>query len=198
MQFDFHKEHILEDDRVLLRPLQATDYDALLTYSINEPEIWHFNAGGPTNAENLRKYMDHALKQRERELEYPFIVFDKKGKLYAGSTRYYDIQQPRDTIQLGFTWYGKAFQATGLNKHCKYLLLQFAFEQLQARRVGFAANSKNERSIHAMKSIGCTVEGVLRSNGYDGDGNRVDSILLSMLKEEWENSVKENLGKRLA
>ena len=56
--------------------------------------------------------------------EYPFIVFDKKAGKYAGSTRFYDIQQGYSTTQLGFTWYGSAYQGTGLNRHCKWLLLQ--------------------------------------------------------------------------
>jgi RimJ/RimL family protein N-acetyltransferase len=50
---------------------------------------------------------------------------------YAGSTRFYDINLEFKTLLLGFTWYGKQFRGTGLNKHCKYLLLQFAFELLE-------------------------------------------------------------------
>ena len=59
-------------------------------------------------------------------------------------------------MQLGYTWYGKEFQGTGLNKHCKYLLLEFAFEKMQVERVEFRADANNEKSIAAMKSIGCT------------------------------------------
>jgi RimJ/RimL family protein N-acetyltransferase len=48
-----------------------------------------------------------------------------------------------------------------------------------------------------MKSIGCQVEGILRSSMWLEDGGRRDSIVLSILKDEWENKVKENLKKRL-
>jgi RimJ/RimL family protein N-acetyltransferase len=101
-------------------------------------------------------------------------------------------------MQLGYTWYGKDFQGTGLNKHCKYLLLQFAFETLGMERVEFRADKNNSRSIAAMKSIGCVVEGVLRSQmpKYNTTERR-DSIVLSILKGEWFDHVKEELGARL-
>ena len=65
-------------------------------------------------------------------------------------------------------------------------------------RVEFRADNDNERSIAAMKSIGCKVEGVLRSNMPTRDeGIRRDSIVLSILKKEWFDEVKQNLRIRL-
>jgi RimJ/RimL family protein N-acetyltransferase len=98
---------------------------------------------------------------------------------------------------LGYTWYGEKFRGTGLNKHCKFLMLRFAFETLDAIRVEFRADARNERSIAAMKSIGCIPEGILRSNMPLYGGGRRDSIVLSILKNEWESGVKENLLRRL-
>jgi len=60
-------------------------------------------------------------------------------------------------------------------------------------RVEFRADLKNERSVTAMKNIGCTIEGVLRSNMSLANGRRRDSIVLSILKKEWYDSVKNNL-----
>ena len=97
------------------------------------------------------------------------------------------------TLQLGYTWYGAKFQGTGLNKNCKLLLLQFAFETMGMERVEFRADKNNQRSIAAMKSIGCTNEGILRSNVPNAMGGRRDSIVLSILKHEWEGRVKELL-----
>ena len=130
--------------------------------------------------------------------EYPFIVFDKNTQQYAGSTRFYDIQVANKTLQLGYTWYGKAFQGTGLNKNCKLLLLQFAFEELGMERVEFRADNNNERSKAAMKSIGCMEEGVLRSHAPYITGVRRDSVILSILKSEWDGSVKEKLIKKIS
>jgi hypothetical protein len=60
-------------------------------------------------------------------------------------------------------------------------------------RVKFRADNENQRSINAMKSIGCVVEGVLRSNTYKPNGELRDSIVLSILKDEWNNTVKQKL-----
>ena len=195
---NFPQNIILEDDFVLLRPLQESDVDNLLEISINEPETWQYSLVRANGKENLVNYIQLALKAKENNAEFPFIVFDKKSGKYAGSTRFYDIQLPFKTLQLGYTWYGKDFRGTGLNKHCKFLLLQFAFETLGMERVEFRADNNNQRSIAAMKSIGCTVEGVLRNHmpTFSSEARR-DSIILSILYHEWFDEVKDNLKAKL-
>ena len=194
---DFNRNYILEDERVLLRPLCNDDVEHLRIFSINEPGLWKYSSQKADNEETLIKYVATAMSNREKLMEYPFIVFDKKAQQFAGSTRYYDIQLSHQTLQLGYTWYGKEFHGTGLNKHCKYLLLHFAFETLKMERVEFRADLKNARSIAAMKSIGCKEEGVLRSNMLLPDNRRRNSIVLSILKDEWFNTVKEELKKKI-
>ena len=195
--FDPSVDYILEDGCVLLRPLETNDCNNLLVFSLNEPELWKYSLVKVAGEENLRNYINTALAARSEGKEYPFIVFDKRTQEFAGSTRFYDIQLSQKTLQLGYTWYGKKFHGTGLNKHCKYLLLQFAFEQIGMERVEFRADNTNQRSIAAMKSIGCIEEGVLRSSTIKADGTRRDSIVLSILRNEWENGVKEKLAARL-
>ena len=75
------------------------------------------------------------------------------------------------------------------------MLLQFAFEALGVERVEFRADANNAKSIAAMKAIGCKVEGILRNNVPMHTGKRRDSIILSILKEEWEHEVKLKLRK---
>src|SRR5271165_6806742 len=164
LNFNPSAEYILEDERVSLRPLKATDIAFLMPYALNEPDTWKYSGISAKGEEGMRNYINTAINAHAEGKEYPFIVFDKKTLEYAGSTRFYDRQPANQTLQWGYTWYGKKFRGTGLNKHCKFLLLQFAFETLQAERVEFRADARNEKSIAAMKSIGCTVEGILRSN----------------------------------
>jgi N-acetyltransferase len=197
MEFCFKENYILENDVVRLQPLQISDFEHLVGFSVNESDIWSFNANGPDSEENLHKYISFAIKQRENQLEYPFIVFDKISQKYIGSTRFYNMILDGKTLEIGFTWYGKQFQGTNINKNCKYLLLGFAFEKMEMERVGFRANNLNERSINAMKSIGCQVEGVLRSFRNDAAGNRIDAIVLSILKSEWFENVKQNLENKI-
>ena len=197
LNFNPQTDYILEDERVLLRPLKETDLELLLPFALNEPDTWKYSYLSAKGADGMRSYIADALKNKATGIEYPFIVFDKQTGEYAGSTRFYDIQPAYQTLQLGYTWYGEKFRGSGVNKHCKFLLLQFAFETLNAQRVEFRADARNERSIAAMKSIGCIAEGILRSNMPLTDGGRRDSIVLSILKDEWKNGVKERLGRRL-
>jgi RimJ/RimL family protein N-acetyltransferase len=197
MSIDFSKDYILENDNVLLHPLRISDYENLLEFSETEPELWKFSLVSAAGSKGLKEYLKIALEGRSQKNEYPFIVFDKGKNRYAGSTRFYDINIEFQTLQLGYTWYGKNFQGTGLNKNCKYLLLEFAFDQLQMVRVEFRADNNNDRSIAAMKSIGCKVDGILRSNMPKRDGGRRDSIVLSILRHEWEGEVREMLAQQL-
>lgn len=196
--FQFPQDVVLEDEAVLLRSLQATDVNNLLDISLNEPETWEYSLVRANGKENLENYIQIALRAKENKTEFPFVVFDKKTGKYAGSTRFYDINVAFKTLQLGYTWYGKEFRGTGLNKHCKYLLLQYAFETIGMERVEFRADNNNLRSIVAMKSIGCKVEGVLRSHMPTlGSDIRRDSIILSILRDEWFDEVKTNLKSKL-
>ena len=198
MDFDFKGEHILENEIVRLRPLVIEDFGLLLEFSTNEPTIWKYNIGGADGIENLKIYIENAVNQRYNEREYPFIVFDKIANKYVGSTRFYDFQFKRKTVEIGYTWYGKDYQGTGINKNCKFLMLDFAFEYLDMDRVGFRANSKNDRSINAMKSLGCTVEGILRSFNFDASGQRLDAVVLSILKSEWDMDLRDRLKNKIS
>jgi len=100
-------------------------------------------------------------------------------------------------LTIGYTWLGKNYQGTGLNKNCKFLLLSYAFETLGFERVEFRADNDNKKSIAAMQSIGCTIEGVLRSDGYKQNGLPRNSIVLSILKTEWLGSTKQKLKDKL-
>lgn len=194
---DFSKDYILENDRIILRPLNENDFDLLVEFSVNEPELWNFNALGPSSPEYLKTYIETALNNRKKKADYPFIVIDKAENKAVGSTRFYAINPENKTLELGYTWYGKKYQRTYVNKNCKYLLLEFAFEKLGMERVGFRANSLNKQSISAMKSIGCTEEGVLRNFSTDARGNRIDAVVLSIIKDEWFNTVRQNLKEKI-
>jgi RimJ/RimL family protein N-acetyltransferase len=192
--FDFNTNYTLEDDCVLLRPLREEDFNNFLDISLNEPETWYYSLVNAAGEENLKNYISIALNNRFNKIEYPFTVFDKRTNQYAGCTRFYDLNFPFKSLQLGYTWYGKNFRGTGLNRHCKYLLLEFAFEKMMMERFELRADNNNARSIAAMKAIGCKVDGILRSNMPSPYSEiRRDSIVLSILKQEWFTEVKEKL-----
>jgi len=193
----FDSEIILENEFVELRPLQIDDIALLSHFAISEPTIWKYSLMQIQNENDLVKYVEQAIEARSQKKEYPFIVFDKKKQQYAGSTRFYDIQLQFQTLQLGYTWYGSEFQGTHVNPNCKLLLLEYAFEKLNMERVEFRADNRNARSIQAMKNLGCIEEGILRNHLPTIDGGRRDSIILSILKKEWEPTIKQSLLEKI-
>ena len=87
-------------------------------------------------------------------------------------------------LEIGWTWLGKDFQGKGYNPIAKYLMLQFAFEDLKFERVEFRTRGTNLQSQRALQKIGATREGTLRSY-FVGEGKRHDMVYFSILKSEW-------------
>jgi len=183
---DFSKEYILENK-----------YVKLITVS-NDPVIWKYLLEKGSNKDDLTAYVSNAVHNRSIKKEYPFVVYDKIKELYAGTTRLYDYSKILNVVKLGHTWYGENFRRTQLNKNCKFLLFQFVFEFLKLERIGFGVHSENKVSIAALKSIGCQEEGALRNFIPSVDGiKRFDIILMSILRNEWNTSVKTKLKEKL-
>ena len=195
--FNFDEEIILENERVLLRPLQVSDGSLLGHYVNEEPDLWQYSLVAIHNSADLENYIQTAIEARAHKTAYAFIVFDKLLNEYVGCTRFYDMQLAYQTTQLGYTWYSKKCWGTKLNENCKHLLLEFAFDQMGLERVEFRADNNNKRSIAAMQKIGCTVEGVLKNHLPMPNGKRRDSIVLSILKEQWDASLKQALAAQL-
>lgn len=197
--FDIRNDFVLENEFCLLRVLSKNDYEEFLQFSINEPETWFYSLQGADGKENLKKYLDIAYANFEKKIELPFTIIDKKLNKVAGSTRFYDINFNFNTTQIGYTWLAKEFRQTGLNKSCKYLMLNFAFDYWQMERVELRADARNKTSINAMQSIGAKVDGILRSNmpTKETGGVRRDSIVLSILKNEWYCETKQNLFNKI-
>lgn len=193
----FQDKPILENETVLLRALEPEDWKHLLPFSLKEPDLWKYGLLTAAGEENLRNYVAAALKNLEEKREYPFIVFDKRSGRYAGSTRFYDINPVFSSTQLGYTWYGSQFQRTGLNRHCKFLLFSYVFEVWGLERCELRADRNNTKSVNAMKSIGCIEEGILRSHMPLVNGGRRDSMVLSILKQEWLNGGREFLLEKI-
>lgn len=197
MVLDFTNDYVLENDKVKLIPL-TSDHTKLLQEISKEKNLWTYFLGKSDGSGNFENYILEAIADRDKKSGYPFAVYDKIKRCYAGCTRFFDYQENLNTIRLGYTWYGKDFRGTGINKNCKYLMFQFAFEQIGLERIGLGAHSENKVSIAAMKSIGCTKEGEIRNlfPSIHGKG-RSDAVLLGILKQEWLNAKKENLKNRL-
>jgi RimJ/RimL family protein N-acetyltransferase len=152
-------------------------------------ELWYTSV---PSEKNIDDYINHALTQKEDGIEYPFTVIDKATNAIIGSTRFYSIQPEHRRLEIGYTWYAKKHQRTGVNTECKLLLLQYAFENLNCIAVQFMTNWHNIRSRTAIARLGAKEDGVLRNHRINADGSYRDSVVFSITEQEWL-SVKKSL-----
>jgi N-acetyltransferase len=183
---NFTENIILENNFALLRSLESEDEEGFGKIAF-DPDIWKYTVTKATNSTELKEYINSSIKDRERKFRYPFTIIDKSSGEIAGSTSYGNISVKDKRVEIGWTWLGKKFMGTGLNKECKFLLLQYAFEHLKFKRVEFKTDVLNKASRKALQKIGAKEEGILRSHTLMHDGRRRDTIYYSMLADEWKN-----------
>jgi RimJ/RimL family protein N-acetyltransferase len=88
-------------------------------------------------------------------------------------------------VEIGYTWYSKSAQRTGINTECKYLLLTYAFEKLNCIAVEFRTNWHNQKSKAAIERLGAKQDGILRNHRISKDGVIRDTIVYSIVRDEW-------------
>jgi N-acetyltransferase len=146
----------------------------------------------PRHTDDVSRYIATALDDAAAGSVLPFVIVVKAAGEVVGSTRYHSIEPTDRRLEIGHTWIAKRWQRTQVNTEAKYLLLRYAFDDLQYRRVQFRTAGNNERSQRALIRIGAHKEGVLR--GYVGSDvmNGTDVVIFSILASEWP-AVKTRL-----
>lgn len=193
---NFDQNLHLETDHALLRPLHPGDLEQLQTIAL-DADTWRWNVTKIANTQDLQNWAEAAFNDRQLGRRYSFVIIDKTTGRLAGSTSYGNISEADKRLEIGWTWIGKDFRGTGLNRHCKFLLLRYAFEVLLFERVELKTDVLNVRSRQAMRKIGASEEGILRSHTLMHDGRRRDTIYYSILKSEWphlKTTVFTDLG----
>jgi len=183
-RMNFDQNLHLETDRVILRPLQLSDLPQLQTIAFNA-DTWRRTVTKIENQQDLESWVDESITHHQKHSRYIFVIEDKATGKLAGSTAYGNVAIVDKRLEIGWTWLGKDFRGTGLNRHCKFLLLSYAFEELGFERVELKTDVLNLRSRQAMRKIGATEEGILRSHTLMHDGRRRDTIFYSILRSEW-------------
>lgn len=114
-----------------------------------------------------------------------FVLFE--GEELAGMSSYLGIDEARQTLEIGGTYYRPHLRGTGFNRRIKDMMLARAFEG-GIRRVEFRVDKRNLRSQAAMKKLGAVREGVMRADRITWTGHVRDTVLFAILKEEWPSS----------
>lgn len=192
MKLNYRENIILENKRVRIEPLEHRHIENLLGIVLKNPNLLKYSPPRFGTPELLLEYINKSLSLREKKMKYPFVIFDKNINNYAGSTSYLNISEDNQRLEIGSTWIGKEFQKTGLNRNCKFLLMQHVFEVLKFKRIEFKTDKRNLQSQKAIEAIGGKFEGALRSHTLMADGFRRDTACYSVLKNEWKG-IKETI-----
>jgi len=184
---------VLETDRVLLRPLQFEDEEAL-QFIADDDSLWIYGLQDLSKPGELNKYIRKAIKDRDNETTAVWTIIDKKTNKMAGCTRLAEISWKDERGQIGWTWIGRDFQGSGLNKEMKFLILRYGFEVLGLNRIEFKADERNHQSRQALLSIGAMREGILRQHMKIHNGYIRNTVFYSILASEWD-TVKEQYFK---
>ncbi|MBO9344970.1 MAG: GNAT family N-acetyltransferase [Chloroflexi bacterium] len=170
---------------VWLEPLRLEHADALWPQA-NESDIWRYLPYGTIDSPGrLRALIEDLLSRQARGTDLPFTVFDLATGTAAGMTRYLAIDRANRSLEIGGTWYGRAFRRTPVNTECKYLLLRHAFEVLGCIRVQLKTDVRNARSQQAIERLGIRREGILRKHMILPDGHQRSSVIYSVIDDEW-------------
>lgn len=185
----------LEGEHVRLEPLSMQHHQGLCEIGLDE-DLVRWTESYILSPTGVRSYIETALTLQAQGVALPFAVIGKATGRPIGSTRYGNIDATHRRVEIGWTWYGRAFQRTAVNTECKYLLLQHAFETLGCIRVEFKTDVLNERSRKALLRIGAKEEGIFRRHMLMPSGRVRDTIYFSIIDAEWP-AVKARLRSML-
>jgi RimJ/RimL family protein N-acetyltransferase len=168
----------MSDGEVRADPLVECHRAPLKAACAQDPEIWRIYAVS-YDPDHFDASFDLLLS---RQNWCRFAVF--LGDRLVGMSCFIGIEPERGVLEIGNTYYIPSMRGTGFNRRLKDLMLKRAFG-CGYRRVEFRVDSRNARSQAAMAKLGAVREGVLRADRITWNGHTRDTVLFSILKEEW-------------
>jgi RimJ/RimL family protein N-acetyltransferase len=159
-------------------PFSEQYRESLKAACAEDREIWQIYANnfGPDGFDDsIDRYTSNPNNRT-------FVLFE--GNKLAGMSSYLGIDEGRQVLEIGGTYYRPKFRGTGFNERVKDMMLGRAFD-CGIRRVEFRVDIRNGRSQAAMKKLGAVREGVLRADRITWTGHVRDTVLFAILKDEY-------------
>jgi RimJ/RimL family protein N-acetyltransferase len=154
---------------VLIRPLQATDWPALLA-AASDPKIWEAHPVHDRYQEKVfREYFDGAMRSSSA-----FALVERASGAIIGSSRYHDYKQNVSEVEIGWTFLIRRLWGGDANREIKRLMLGHAFTFVET--VAFLVGEHNGRSQRAMEKIGGVRRPQLKSRPSTGGAHVVFEI----------------------
>jgi len=181
---------------VVLEPLSLEHLDGIKE-AVLDGELWKLWFTSIPSPETAETYIRSALELRENAGWMAFVVREKATNKIIGSTRYCNVDEVNQRLEIGYTWYAESYQRSAVNTECKYLLLTHAFEKLDVIAVEFRTHWHNHKSRAAIARLGAKQDGVLRNHTKSANGVYRDTVVFSIINLEWP-VVKQSLEYKMS
>ena len=191
-----YEKSILEGKHVRLEPLSFLHKEGLIE-AISDGKLWDLFVTLVPKPSDIDTFIDNAISAQESGDGLTFATIDKKSGKVAGSTRFMKTDFINKRVEIGYTFLGKSYQRTKINTEAKLLMLTYLFESMSFNRVEIITDYLNNNSRNAILRLGAKEEGILRNHMLMPDGRIRDSVIYSIIKNEWVG-IKMNISDKLA
>jgi N-acetyltransferase len=169
-----------------------------LFQALNHDQVWRHLPERPRSAEQYASTLEKRIT--EGRWVWTVRLLGPHAGLTAGTvvgtTSFLEVVIADARLEIGATTYNPLVWSTSVNPDTKLQLLGCAFETLRVGRVELKTDVRNVRSQRAIARLGAQYEGTLRRHKRRADGTVRDSVLFSIIAEEWP-AVKEGLIARV-
>ncbi len=187
----------LKGKYVILEPLSESHFDEIISIAL-DANTWQWNTRKIEKAEDINAYLEDALRWASTPQSIAYVTTLKENGKVVGMTRFGNIVEDHKRLEIGWTWVGADWRRSFVNSDAKYLMLEYAFEDLKFNRVEIKTDTRNLKSRNAMLRLGAKEEGILRNHMIRPDhGDLRDSIYYSIIALEWPE-VKQEMIRRMS
>jgi RimJ/RimL family protein N-acetyltransferase len=175
---------MLKGEKVTLRALQREDLRREWEFH-NDVEFELLTGGDPWEPQSLARLearFDDELDKGERD--GPQFAIEADGK-YIGSCGLFDFDTFARTCRLGIGIGDPDYRGQGYGRDALRVVLDYAFQLRNVRKVWLDVNGNNERAIRAYRACGFVEEGRLREHVWS-NGDYIDLVQMGLLRSEWE------------
>ncbi len=196
MKFQLRYEPLV-GEHVVAEPISEAHTQGLFEAGRHQEDWQYLPIPGFPTRDDAQRWVEQALALVAQNAQYPFVLVHAKTRTVIGSSRYLNIRELHRGLEVGYSWLAREHQRTAANTEAKLLLLANAFERCGALRVELKTDSRNLRSQQAIERIGAKREGILRKHMIAQHGYVRDSVLYSIVDDEWPG-VKRALQAKLS
>lgn len=159
-----------------------------------DPEAWGLFTR-PGSGEHFEAWWNRAAEESGRGEAVNHAVRRLSDGRVVGTTSFINIRSEHRGVEIGATFYSPEVRGGVVNPEAKLLMLGHAFA-CGAVRVEIVTDLRNARSQAAIAKLGAVREGVLRRHKVTWTGHVRDTVVFSVIEEEWP-AVRAGLEARL-